>query len=97
MAKKLNHGETRTHNPQIRSLMRYPLRHAANWVPLMVILLIAIIFTMLGFAPSRSDCLLSSNERDWSLASRVKIVHSRITSQYNYLQGSPHYYFIAND
>ena len=27
-----NHGGTRTRNPQIRSLMRYPLRHAVNCV-----------------------------------------------------------------
>ena len=27
-AKKVINGGTRTHNPQIRSLMRYPLRHA---------------------------------------------------------------------
>ena len=26
--KKVINGGTRTHNPQIRSLMRYPLRHA---------------------------------------------------------------------
>jgi hypothetical protein len=33
---KLNdtHGETRTHNLQIRSLTRYPLRHAGLMVPL---------------------------------------------------------------
>ena len=28
----ITHGGTRTHNPQIRSLMRYPLRHAGKEV-----------------------------------------------------------------
>ena len=36
---KVNHGETRTHNPQIRSLMRYPLRHAALNMPTAIFLL----------------------------------------------------------
>jgi hypothetical protein len=33
--KKRTHGGTRTHNPQIRSLMLYPLSHAGgilNWL-----------------------------------------------------------------
>ena len=36
--KKVINGGTRTHNPQIRSLMRYPLRHAGLDINLAAIL-----------------------------------------------------------